>query len=195
MLLGTARRILLEYLSVPSFELSWWLSKRVFLMIPLDFGEMKKVAQSKIRWIGRFFQYGCSSRPGCCEQGYYCGETYSVYPATTLVSSCLLEKLTPKNHIVKLLIDHPSLWTMFFTSKNGINMNLTFHFDYCFRRRLLWTVLPLDADLNPKVHVPSSVVTLQSEFSSVWKCSMVSWCTCMQPFFGSSIRSLGNIFV
>ena len=90
---------------------------------------------------------------------------------------------------------------MLLTSKNVINMTLTFDFDclaffglgdvglfYC----ELWHLI---SGSYSKFHVSWLVMTLLSKSGSFWRCSMMFWHICMWRSFWSSFSSLGSIFV
>ena len=85
------------------------------------------------------------------------------------------------------------------TLKNVINMTLTFDFDSLAFfslsnvRDFHWQLWRLVSRSYSKIHVSSPVMTLWSKSGSVWKCSMMSWYTCMQHSFWSSFSSLGTI--
>ena len=90
---------------------------------------------------------------------------------------------------------------MSLTSKNVINMTLTFNFDgLAFFglgdvRDFHWQLWCLFSGSYSKIHVSSPVMTLRSKSGSVWRHSMMSWHTCMSRSIWSSFSSLGTIFV
>jgi len=87
---------------------------------------------------------------------------------------------------------------LFLTSKNMISKTLTFDFDHlAFSASATsdfhWQLWCLVSRLYSKIHVSSPVMTLWSKSGSVWRCSMMSWHTCIWCSFWS-VSSLGTIF-